>query len=191
MLELGEGHDLVEALADLGAAQAVDRPVQEDVLATREVGVEARAELEQRADPPADGDAAARRLDDPGDDAQQGRLAGAVAADEAHGLARRDRERHITQRLDVVAAGAAPLDEEVLERASLSRVHVERPRDALRPDLSRFHAGAGSAAARRTSPASTRTKTGSAFGISILRRRMPSSRARPTASVSRSQRISR
>ena len=60
LLELGEGDDLVEALADLRALQPVDRAVQEDVLAAGEVGVEACTELEQRADPPADGDAARR-----------------------------------------------------------------------------------------------------------------------------------
>ena len=50
VLELGEGDDLVEALADLGAAQALDRAVQVDVLAAAEVRVEAGPELEQRAD---------------------------------------------------------------------------------------------------------------------------------------------
>ena len=33
MLDLGERNDLVEALADLGPPQALDRAVQEDVLA--------------------------------------------------------------------------------------------------------------------------------------------------------------
>ena len=50
VLDLGERDDLVEALADLGAAQALDRAVQVDVLAAAEVRVEAGAELEQRAD---------------------------------------------------------------------------------------------------------------------------------------------
>ena len=53
VLDLGERDDLVEALADLGSAKALDRAVQEDVLAAREVGVKARSELEQRADPAA------------------------------------------------------------------------------------------------------------------------------------------
>ena len=47
LLELRESDDLVEALADLRALQPVDRPVQEHVLAAREVGVEACTELEQ------------------------------------------------------------------------------------------------------------------------------------------------
>ena len=37
---------------DVRAPEALDRAVQEDVLASREVEMEARAELEQRADSP-------------------------------------------------------------------------------------------------------------------------------------------
>src|SRR5205814_3895592 len=54
LLELGEVDDLVEVLADRRAPQAEDRAVEVDVLASREVGVKAGAELEQRADPAAD-----------------------------------------------------------------------------------------------------------------------------------------
>ena len=57
-LELGERDDLVHQLADARAREAVDRAVQVDVLAAREVRVEAGAELEQRADPAAGRDAA-------------------------------------------------------------------------------------------------------------------------------------
>ena len=53
LLELRERDDLVELLADVRALEPVDRAVQEDVLAPGEVGMEAGAELEQRADPPA------------------------------------------------------------------------------------------------------------------------------------------
>ena len=51
VLELRERDDLVEALADVRALQAEDRAVEVDVLAAGEVGMEAGAELEQRADP--------------------------------------------------------------------------------------------------------------------------------------------
>jgi hypothetical protein len=43
VLELRERHDLVEALLDLAALEPEDRPVQKDVLAAAEVGVEAGA----------------------------------------------------------------------------------------------------------------------------------------------------
>ena len=58
LLEAGEGDDLVELLAQVGALEPVDRAVEEDVLAARQVGMEAGAELEQRADTSADLDAA-------------------------------------------------------------------------------------------------------------------------------------
>ena len=89
VLDLGERDDLVEALANLGAPQALDRAVQEDVLASGEVGMEAGAELEQRADPALDLDGARGRLDDPRQHAQQRRLARPVAPDQADRLARR------------------------------------------------------------------------------------------------------
>ena len=60
-LELREGDDLVDPLVDRLPLEAVDRAVQVDVLAAGEVGVEARAELEQRADAAADLDAARGR----------------------------------------------------------------------------------------------------------------------------------
>ncbi len=72
------------------AAQAVDRAVQEDVLAPREVGVEPRAELEQRADSAFRLHTPGGGLDDPGDDAEQRRLARPVAPDETDGFAARD-----------------------------------------------------------------------------------------------------
>src|SRR5205823_9648513 len=50
LAELGEGNDLVEALVDVTSRQPVDRAVHVDVLAPGEVGVEARAEPEQRTD---------------------------------------------------------------------------------------------------------------------------------------------
>jgi hypothetical protein len=86
VLELGEGDDLVEALAELAAGEPEDRAVEEDVLAAGEVGVEARAELEQRADPAARVDPAGRGADDSRDEPEQRRLAGAVPADQANGL---------------------------------------------------------------------------------------------------------
>ena len=80
--DAGELDDLVHPLADLGAGQAVQRAVQEDVLAAGELRVEPGAELEQRRDAPADLDAADAGLDDPADQLQERRLAGAVSPDQ-------------------------------------------------------------------------------------------------------------
>ena len=92
-LELREGHDLLEVPVDRGPLEAEDRPVQVDVLAARELRMETGAELEQRSDPAADLDPPLGRLHDPGDQPEEGRLAGAVPADQADGPARLDRER--------------------------------------------------------------------------------------------------
>ena len=70
MLELGERDDLVEPLLDVGAPEALDGAVQEDVLAPGEVEVEPGPELEQRADSTLGSSRAGRRLDDSGDQPQ-------------------------------------------------------------------------------------------------------------------------
>src|SRR5207244_4922545 len=82
------------------ALQPVDRAVEEDVLAAREVGMEARAELEQRPDSSTDLDAAGGRLDDSGQQPEQRGLARAVAADEPDRAAGLDPERDVVQRFD-------------------------------------------------------------------------------------------
>ena len=56
--DLGELDDLVELAADLRRAHAEDGAVEEDVLAAGQLGVEAGADLEQRADAAADADPA-------------------------------------------------------------------------------------------------------------------------------------
>src|SRR5439155_7666098 len=81
-LKPGEVDDLVEVPANVCAGETVDGAGQVDVVAAAEVGLEAGAELEERAHAAADLDPPAGRLDDSGEQAQQRRLAGAVAADE-------------------------------------------------------------------------------------------------------------
>src|SRR5205823_6213346 len=173
------------------ALEPEDRAVQEDVLAPCEVGVETSAELEERADAAADGDAPRGRLHDPREQAEQGRLARAVAPDEPDRAPGLDRERDAPERPDVAPAGVPAQEHEVLQRAPLARVDAEAPRRALDRDLAGDHPADGTERAPRTRLASTRIIPGSAFGISIRSRRIPSSPARACASVSRSQRISR
>ena len=54
LLDLGEGDDLVELAADLGAGHAEDRAVEIDVLAAGQLGMKAGADLEQARDAAAD-----------------------------------------------------------------------------------------------------------------------------------------
>ncbi len=94
-LELREGDDLLHVPADVVALEAEDGAVQVDVLASGEFGMEAGAELEQRAHAALDRDRSRRRLDDAGDEPQQRRLARAVAADQADRLTGRDARGHV------------------------------------------------------------------------------------------------
>ena len=92
LFEAGEGDDLVQLLAHVRTFEAVDRTVQEDVLASGQVRVEAGAELEERAHASAGG-----RLDDSGDQPQQRRLSRPVAADETDRTAGFDPEGDVAQ----------------------------------------------------------------------------------------------
>src|SRR5688500_17990108 len=154
--------------------------------------MESRAELEQRGDAPANLDASLRRLDDPGDQLQQRRLAGAVPADEPDRIARLRPHGYSAQRPDVLAAAPAARHDQLLESSRLLRVDTEPTRDLVDADLAWVdHALDGSETACCTSPARTSMNAGSAFGISIRRNSRPRSRERSAASKSRSHRISR
>ena len=102
LVELGEGHDVVEAPGELLARHPEDGAVEVDVLAAGELGVEPGAELEQRRDPAARDDLTAGRAQDPGDALEQRRLARAVVTEQADGRALRHLE------VDVLAAPRTP-----------------------------------------------------------------------------------
>ena len=98
--------DLVEPADDLGPAHAEDGAVQEDVLATRQLVVEPRADLEQRAHAAVDLDGARRRLRDSREDLQERALARPVSADDADDLAALDLEGDVPERPDRFLLGA-------------------------------------------------------------------------------------
>jgi hypothetical protein len=93
-----EVDDLLEAVAHFGPRHAENRAIQEDVLAARQLGMEAGADFQQAGDAPADLDPARGRLGDARQDLEQGGLAGAVVADDADQLASLDLEIDVTQR---------------------------------------------------------------------------------------------
>src|SRR5919197_1862516 len=101
--------------------------------------MEPGAELQQRAAAPADVDASRGRLDDSGDQAQQRRLARAVAPDEPNGGTRLDPKRDVAQRDDVVPARAPVRDDEILQAPRLARVDLEAPRHTVGDDFPRPH----------------------------------------------------
>ena len=142
--------DRLQARLDLLLDEAVQRAVEEDVLAAGEVAPEAGAELELGDDLAAAGDAAGVQRHDPRQHAQRRGLAGAVAPDHADGLAGLDAQRDVAQRLHRRRpAGALAADQHLLQRAAAVGLDAERARGVLEDDLARAHAlverGAGGA----------------------------------------------
>src|SRR6266511_1280334 len=148
LLQSGERDDLVELLADVRPLEPVDRAVEEDVLAAREVRMEAGAQLEQRADAPTHLDLTRGRADDPGEEPEQRRLAGAVAPDEADGTPGLDVERDVPQRDDLGRARAAARDDEILQTAALAGIDLEHAPCAVNLDFARSHASERSVSVR-------------------------------------------
>ena len=109
-LYLGERHDGVELAGDVGPLHAQDGAVEVDVVAAGQLGMEAGADLEQRPQAAADTGPAAGRLGDPRQDLDQRRLAGAVAADQRHHLARCHVQLHLGQRLRLAVEGGQSAD---------------------------------------------------------------------------------
>ena len=106
--DVRELDDLVEAPLDLLALHVEDRAVQEDVLPPGQLGMEAGADLEQRADAAAQPRLALGRRRDPGEDLEQRALAGAVVADHPHRLAALHLEADVAQRPELLALLAPP-----------------------------------------------------------------------------------
>ena len=130
-LELGERDDLVEALLELALAQPEQRAVDADVVARRELEVEADAELDERREQPVDPNEAGVRAVDAGEDLQQRALAAAVRPDDSEELTRLDRERDVRERVVPLVRRPAERVQEVLleDRPPLVR-QPERLRDA-------------------------------------------------------------
>ena len=78
--------------------------------------MEAGPDLEQRRDAAVDRDRCRVGLDDAGEQLEQRRLARAVAADDADGLAVRDLERDAVERRELVVDAAPAADDRRLER---------------------------------------------------------------------------
>ena len=134
LLELGEGHDLVEALVDVLGRQAQQRRVEVDVLPSRQLGLEAGPELQQCGQAAPHHDLALGGLEDPRHALEQGRLARAVAAQDPDGLALGDLEADVPQRPEVLVGIAPRVQEALLERLVLLGVEPEPLRHVLDVD---------------------------------------------------------
>src|SRR4029079_1650316 len=147
---------------------------------SRVLRMEPGAELEQRADAPVHGDAAACRLDPAPNDLEQRRLARPVLADDAERFAAAHRERHAVERtkdmrrtapakqvVDEADAPAARLDPRVIladirkrKQLAQARILKRNPRNGATasgtPTARRKTAGRRRRAPPRRSPATQR-----------------------------------
>ena len=138
VLQLGEGDDLVEALARLLAREPEHDRVDHHVVAGGEVGVEADAQLDERRQPPPDAQLAGVDAVDPGEALQERALAAAVAPDDPEELAFRDLHADVVDRLKhVERARAERMQGALLERVVLLVGQPERLADAQHGDRRR------------------------------------------------------
>src|ERR1700730_1429302 len=142
LIYFGEVHYFIEFFADLAPGHAEDGPVEEDVLAARELRVEAGADLEEARDPPAQAHAPRSRLRDAAQNLKHGAFARAVLADDADDLTALHIEAHVLERpefLDLVALNDLPtakcIDRLTGEVARFTSDHV--PQRRVAPALSR------------------------------------------------------
>ena len=115
--------EMIDPLAQRGPGEAVEMPLMREVLAHPQFLVEARR-LKDDAEPAAQGAGiaqevepenagrAARRPNEGGENAEEGRLAAAVRPEQAEDFARRDAERDVVEREAVaIAMGEVARDE--------------------------------------------------------------------------------
>src|SRR3984893_18899420 len=138
LIYFGEVHYFIEFFADLAPGHAEDGPVEEDVLAARELRVEAGADLQEARDPPAQAHAPRSRLRDAAQNFEYGALAGTVLADDANDLTALHVEAHVLERpefLDLVALNDLPtmegIDRLACEVACFAGDHVAERHIAL------------------------------------------------------------
>src|SRR2546423_1060158 len=116
VLQPGEVDDLVESLIDLPLAETEYGAIEVDVLATRELRMESRAELEQGRNLPSRRDRPPIRPQDLGHALQQGALTRTVLTDEPERRAFRDVERDVAKRPELFVPGPAASHDRGLER---------------------------------------------------------------------------
>src|SRR5690606_21034277 len=97
LTEFTEGDDLLHARLHLRTRHAEDDAVDEDDLASAEVGVKSGAEVEQSADAPVHRDGPCRRPVGAGDQLEQGAHSAAVASQDADGAPAGDDEVNLAQ----------------------------------------------------------------------------------------------
>ena len=122
--DVGERRNLVEPLPHLAPRDAEDRAVQEDVLAARELRVEAASQLEERRHAAAHLDPTFARDLGTRDDLEERALAGPVASDDTQRLPGPDLDRHAPQRPKVRVVRLPASEESLFQPVLRLRVHL-------------------------------------------------------------------
>src|SRR5262249_10449242 len=134
VLETGEVNDLVEPLVELLLGHTEDRAVQENVLPTGELGMEAGSELEQGRDLAVGLDAPLLGPENMGHALEQRALARAVLADEREGRSLGHVERHVAQGPELRVAHAGASHDCGLQRLVALVVQAVHLRDVINGD---------------------------------------------------------
>ena len=144
--QAGELDDLVELPRDLAALHVQDGALEINVLAAGQVGMESGRDLDERADAPMNLAAPARRRDDPVQQLQRGRFAGAIRSDDPQRFAPLHLERHVADGPELLFGELrrvrAPADQPAGERRhQIAQAVVPLPAPKLLPDALEPDAG--------------------------------------------------
>ncbi len=138
--DAGELDDVVDRRRHLTPGEAEHGAVQVDVLATGQVRVEARSELEQGRQPSGGLDRALGGTVDSRHESQQRRLPAAVVSDETEERARRDLEIDVAQHPELVGVASPPDPQDrLLQRAGPVPLEPELLRHAPDGDRAVAH----------------------------------------------------
>src|SRR5882762_3733352 len=103
-IHVGERHNLIKFALDLTLAHAKNGPAQENVLATRELGMETCSDLKQAAHSPVNLGKTGCRACDPREDLEQRGLASSIATYQANDLTFLNVEGNVAERPELLAA---------------------------------------------------------------------------------------
>ncbi len=123
-----EFEDLVHPALDLRPGEPEQHAVDDDVLAPGDLGVKARAQLDQCRHPPADLHAPLSRPEDPADHLERSGLPRSVGPDQRHGLAGRHRQVEVVERGEPLARPQAA------QQVSVQQRTLETVQPALSPE---------------------------------------------------------
>src|SRR5438552_1896787 len=121
---------------------ALQRAVQVDVVAPGQLGIEAGAQLDHRADPALGDGRSFARLQHARDGLEERALPGPVVTDQRDGVARRDLQRDVAQRPEFLRRTqvAEAVRHRLLQRGDLLAVDAITDADVLEDDLPVAHA---------------------------------------------------